>query len=139
MKDGRPQRDGVGTCGERAGSRNCETVARRRAERVRGRNRRRERDGSPCRLSVRTTVDEREQESDDTDEPHHPHGADTATRQPVNRGSSCDCVLGFWTMNPVEATSLRTSGMDFGSSKAADAGGAPARYLIQAACRASTE
>ena len=42
-------------------------------------------------------------------------------------------------MNPVEATSRSTSFMDFGSSNALEAGGAPARYRIHAACRASTE
>ncbi len=119
--------------------RNCETVARRRGQRVRRRNRRRERDGSPSCLAIRTAFDEREYDPDDADEPHHCNGADTTTRQPVNRGFSFDCVLGFCAMKPVEATSFRTSGIDFGSSNAAEAGGAPARYLIQAACLASTE
>ena len=48
-------------------------------------------------------------------------------------------TFGCATTKWVEATIDRTSEMDFPSSNAAAAGVTPARYRIQAACRASTE
>ena len=137
--DGRPERDTVDVGCQQLRRRDSETQPRRRCERILFRNGRCERRRGPGHGHIRAAIDQCEYDCDNADEPHHPNSADTATSQPVNRGSSCDRVLGVCTMKPVEATILRTSGMDFGSSSALDAGGAPARYLIQAAWRASTE
>lgn len=122
-----PQRDAVGPRGEQLGSGNGQPETRRWPERILRRKRSRERGRPRGGTRVSAALGEYEEDCDGADEANQRNDVDTTPRQPVNRGSSWDWVLGVATMKPVEATSRCVSFMDFGSSSALVAGGAPAR------------